>query len=380
MEVSVEPFVPLSDEMLADPYSVYAQLRRDDPVHWHEQLGAWVLLRHADCVQVLADPATFRSDFAVLGQEVPDELLGIQTLDGPEHTAIRHLMLRALRLLDLRGWVAESLVAAEKLIADLDTDDIDFVADLNEPLALASMCLLFGVPDFGDPDRFHAAQQALVLSMDAGLDPSRARPGLEARGYLSAVLARHVADPPRIGLLSMIKTGSNPYLINTLRAAMVAGFLSSSSMLSCAVRTLAEAGLLDGDQPVRVDLTAYNELVRHSGAVQVESRGCAADIVVGGQRLRRGDEVISVLAAANRDPAVFARPDELAFDRSPNPHLGFGRGTHSCVGASIAAGLHVPVLTRLSERYRIAPAGPPTVRRTGTLRGYTSLPLTFDRR
>jgi cytochrome P450 len=71
----VEIFDPLSPEMVKDPYPVYATLRREDPVHRHDGLDAWIVTRYADCVRILQDPTTFGSDFRVIGEEVPDESL-----------------------------------------------------------------------------------------------------------------------------------------------------------------------------------------------------------------------------------------------------------------------------------------------------------------
>ncbi|MBG0814614.1 cytochrome P450 [Planomonospora sp. ID82291] len=372
-------FTPLAPEMLRDPYPRYAELRREAPVQWFEPLRAWLVLRHADCTRVVTDSTTFSNDLAVLGEEPPTAILGLQNLDPPEHTSVRHALVRALKSVDVGIWARESAAHAERLLADADLNGFDFVSEFAEPLSAESMRILFGVPDFGAPDEFHAAQRALVLSMDAGLEPERGAPGVRARDHLSGVLEPWVMRPPKNGLLSGIDIASagrlRRYLVNSLRQILVAGFSSSSSMLGLALKTLAEQGLLDRDEPLAVTPTAYNEVVRHSGAVQVDSRACAQDVELGGRLIRRGDEVVAVIAAANRDPDVFERPDDLVVDRSPNPHLGFGRGVHSCLGTALATALHARVLTTLSERYRVRLDGTPVMRPTATLHGLDRLPV-----
>nr|QRM13816.1 putative cytochrome P450 [Planomonospora sp.] len=372
-------FTPLAPEMLRDPYPRYAELRREAPVQWFEPLRAWLVLRHADCTRVVTDSTTFSNDLAVLGEDPPTEILGLQNLDPPEHTSVRHALVRALKSVDVGVWARESAGHAERLLADADLNGFDFVSEFAEPLSAESMRILFGVPDFGAPDEFHAAQRALVLSMDAGLEPERGAPGVRARDHLSGVLEPWVMRPPKNGLLSGVDIASagrlRRYLVNSLRQILVAGFSSSSSMLGLALKTLIEQGLLDRDEPLAVTPTVYNEVVRHSGAVQVDSRACAQDVELGGQLIRRGDEVVAVIAAANRDPDVFERPDDLVVDRSPNPHLGFGRGVHSCLGTALATVLHAQVLTTLSERYRVRLSGTPVMRPTATLHGLDRLPV-----
>jgi len=60
------------------------------------------------------------------------------------------------------------------------------------------------------------------------------------------------------------------------------------------------------------------------------------DVQLGGSVIPRGDAVVPVLLAANRDPAIFAEPDVFDIGRSPNQHLGFGHGIHYCLGAALA--------------------------------------------
>lgn len=374
----MEIFQPLSPGMLANPYPIYRQLQVEDPVHWHEQLNAWIVTRHADCVRILGDPQTFINDYRKLGEEAPEDILGLQTLDAPEHTVVRHILLDAIRAVDIQTWVKECCALADGILGEVSLERFDFVKEFNEPLALRSMCVFFGIPDYGDEAKFHTAQRDLVLSMDFGLEPARLQPGIEGRRYCTSVLAPYAARPPETGLLSHVDFAAaagplHSYVLNALRQIFVAGFLSSSSTLSCITRTLLEHRLLEGDEPLKVTADVYSELVRHSGAVQVDTRGCAETVTLRGKTVRRGVEVLLVPAAANRDPAAFPDPGELIFTRDSNPHIGFGRGAHACIGAHLAQSLHLAVLAQLAERYRISLMEPPVQRPTGTLRGLNQM-------
>ncbi|QNP75105.1 cytochrome P450 [Streptomyces roseirectus] len=375
---------PLSAEMLADPYPTYRRLREEEPISRHEKLDAWIVTRHSDCARVLREPETYASDFRKIGDPVTPELLSVQTLDAPEHTVLRRAILPALRDLDLKRWVADTRSAAAKLLAEVEGRDFDFVTEFAEPLAVESMCELFGLPFIDDVPRFRDAQRDLVLSMDAGLDASRVEPGIRAREYLSTLIEPWTTTHPDAGLLSGIDTGSvgehRAELVNSLRAIFVAGYSSSSAMFGNALQPLLEHGLLAGDTPPALDGTAFNELVRFNGAVQATSRAVVQDTVLGDRRLRRGEVVVVFLAAANRDPDVFDAPEELRLDRDPNPHLGFGRGVHSCLGTHLALRLATDVVGDFVRQYRVHAVRPPVQRPTATMRGFDELMVRAQRR
>jgi len=381
----MEVFAPLSPEMLADPYAVYKQLRKEDPVHWHEQLNAWIVTRYEDCVRILTDPETFVNDFRKIGEKPEKDILGLQTLDRPEHTRVRHTLLDAMRLVDIASWVIDCCQVADKLLSQVDLASFDFVTEFNQPLALASMCLFFGIPDVGDENEFYRRGRNLLLSMDFGFDHSRIQPGVEARRYMTGLIEPWVSPTPPTGLLSKIDIlaagePNRSYLLNALRQMFVAGFMSSSSTLSCITRTLLEHRLLDQDEPFEVTPLVYNELGRHSGAVQVDTRGATEDVVLSGTRIRKGTEVLLSPASADRDDSIFGSPDDLVLDRSPNPHIAFGRGVHACIGARLALSLHVALLTKISASYRLTMAEQPVQRPTGTLRGLDRMVLTAQPR
>jgi cytochrome P450 len=90
----------------------------------------------------------------------------------------------------------------------------------------------------------------------------------------------------------------------------------------------------------RADLSrlpiAVDELLRYDSPIQLASRVALNDVEVGGVTVQRGATVLTLIGAANRDPAVFADPDSLDIERAPNPHIAFGSGPHLCLGARVA--------------------------------------------
>lgn len=366
--------------MLADPYPVYQVLRAEDPVHWSDRLSAWVLTRYPDCARVVQETGRFASDFRLIGEETPAEILSIQTVDPPEHTAHRQVIVDALKGTDFRAWARQTASYARDLLERADPDGFDFATDFAEPMVAASMCTFFGVELGADPEAYRSAQRDLVLSMDSGLDPGRLQAGLAARRYLSDLIDPKVSqrtyDDGLLGRINFAAAGEDlPYLINSVRTIFVAGHSSAGSMLVNAVHTLLRHGLLSSGPPLRLDATGFNELVRYDGAVQAISRAVLADTEFGGRMIRRGDVAVAVLASANRDAAVFGDPDSLRLDRVDNPHLGFGRGIHACLGTRLALRLGVEVVNALTSRHRVEPAGEPVRRASATVRSLDHLPV-----
>jgi len=387
-ELVTEPdlygFEPLSDQMLADPYAVYARLRRHDPVHWHEGLRGWLVASHSGCTTVLDSPQTYINDFRRVGEPERVEELGVQTLDGVEHAEARQAILAALRKLDVRTW-------AQKCVSDVleghrwqADEPFNFVSDVVDPVTQRSIVELFGIPWVeDDTTTYQAALRALVLGMDAGLQPARRTPKLKARAYVTDLLEPWITSPPKDSpvlreihrALSMASGQAEANAIrNSVRMTFFAGIMSPGSTLACIWRTLLEARLLDADEPLVLDRTSYAELVRHSGGVQVDARACVHDISLDGHLIRRGQDVLILTASANRDETVFDGAEELNLSRSNNPHLGFGRGAHSCVGARVAQTLHINLVNSISSRFRFRMAGTPVPRPSGTLRGFDHLP------
>ena len=367
-------FAPLSDRMLADPHPVYARLRAEDPVHWHQQLGAWVLTRHEDCTRVLKDTTTFGSDPRALGKPLPEQVLSVQTLDPPDHTAVRHRFLAAIRRQEAAGWAENVRRVADELVRDA-TGAVDLVTDIAEPLALRAVCALYGVPLPNDHEELRAASRTLVLGMDSGLAPERRAPSLAARETLNEMIERWRDTARPGGVLAAVRA-EDRVLRNSLRAVFDAGYSTTANLLGNAVAWLLADGPRDG-AVLALDLRGAEELLRLTGPVQVVSRHCTADVELRGRHLTRGDVVIVVLAGANRDPEVFPSPDKADFARSPNPHLALGRGTHSCFGGHLGRQVLLALLNALSTLTRLEPAGAPVRRPTATQRGLDHLPVTL---
>jgi cytochrome P450 len=171
--------------------------------------------------------------------------------------------------------------------------------------------------------------------------------------------------------------------VGTLMITVMGGLSTTNAALTSvfahAARTPGlEQHLRDSDW-TRQEL---DEFLRFEPPVGSLARTVTKDTELAGQPLRAGDTVLLHFAAANRDEAVFAAPDDLQLDREKNPHLSFGLGNHRCIGSNLGR-LQIQIgsaelLARI-EDIRLA-EGTVLERETGTGSGWTSLPVTFRRR
>lgn len=379
---------PLAPAVIADPYRFYRRLREEDPVYRHDFLDSWVVTGHAQCRQVLGDTTHFGSDFRRVGIEIPDTQLSVQSLDPPEHVAIRHLLVSALHE-QPPGTVREQFAeTAARQLSELSgrAGPVDLVSGFARPVALRTITGFLGVPP-PDGARFEQWSNAIVRSMDAGIEPDRAEPGNRARAELSRLVAGWLADADEGGFLGAARRGAREQgvpaavLANSMRAVLHAGYESVSRLLGAVLaRLVRQPELLSTTEGADVDDALVDELVRLDGPVQADARVCVRDHPVGDRAVRRGDVLVLFIAAANRDPAVFPDPDAVRLTRRRGLHLAFGRGAHACLGAGLAALQLREVLGALRRSgLRLAPAGPATYEPTATLRGLADLPVSVRR-
>jgi len=171
---------------------------------------------------------------------------------------------------------------------------------------------------------------------------------------------------------------SSDELITNLLGMLVAGHETTTNLIGNGLTSLldqpSELARLRAEPSLLP--TALEELLRFEPAGSTNARVAIEDFEVGGVPIPQGSMLMAMLAAANRDPSVFAEPDRLDVGRSKNPHQTFGGGIHSCIGAPLA---------RLEGRiaFELLLARYPKIERSGdavwhdriNVRGLASLPL-----
>jgi cytochrome P450 len=345
----------------ADPYGRYRRLRELDPVHFNPHVGMWFLTRHASCVAVLRD----RRFSAELGQGVrrrerrlPPSML---TSDPPEHGRLRRPAGEAFgeRAADAFRPRVERLV--DELLDALQAgEEVDLVASFTEVLSVRLLAELLGVPE-QDRERFRENALAAAPNLDPLAPPDEQERGTAAAESLAdlfrGLLARRGSGAGVLGALATATRArgdvSSEELVATCTLLVVGGQEPLAALVANGVLALLrhpdELRRLRED--TSVDRTAVDELLRFDSPIQFAARVARADVDVGGRTIRRGDAVVALLGAANRDPAVFADPDRLDLARRPNPHLTFGAGPHLCLGAPLTRVAGRAALTTLVRRF-----------------------------
>jgi cytochrome P450 len=238
------------------------------------------------------------------------------------------------------------------------------------------------MPDLA-PEAYFSIFFRLTRAMDSALDPDRHDAGVGATRELNDLIAgaESSAEPRSVihelHAIPGVAQMPVPYVRNTISATFNAAYSTAySSMGSFLVLALERPGLARQIIATGNVSTGVQELLRFTSPAQSTRRYAAEDTVIGDVVIRQNDPILTLMAAANRDPEVFERPDDLVLDRSPNPHLAFGEGPHYCVGARPAGEFLGQFVERLADwEFKLVPAGAIAWLDTFTLRCLDQLPV-----
>ena len=381
-----------SRRLLANPYPIYRRLQTRDPVHRSRLIKGWVLSRHEDIDAVLRDSRRFGNDRAStqdanlrFDSEEPRSML---YRDPPDHTRLRSLVSKAFTPRAVRALRPRVEKIADDLLDSLDgADSFDVIDAIAYPLPVAVICEMLGVPQ-EDRGPFREWSNDASLSIEPLLDDRRVATSKDTlsklRDYFSDLAERRRADPGEdlVSVLTQIEDEGDRLSHLELQLMLVLLLVAGNET----TRNLVGNGLLallrNPEQLDRLrrepDLIgpAVEELTRYDSPVQIDGRSVREDTEVGGVPMERGQYLMLLLGAANRDPEAFDDPDVLDVSRERNPHLGFGRGIHHCLGAPLARMEAEVMLGKLLERFpNVRLAGTPLRRRQIVLRGLSSLPV-----
>jgi cytochrome P450 len=166
---------------------------------------------------------------------------------------------------------------------------------------------------------------------------------------------------------------------------LVAGNETTTNLITNSVRILIEKPELQDqlrENPSLIPSFIEESLRYYSPVMSLPSRFATRDVELGGQQIKKGDQVIAWLGSANRDEAKFPNADQFIMDRSPNQHLGFGWGIHFCLGAPLArleAQVALSALISRLPNIKLAEGTELTPIRAVLVYGVKELPITFDK-
>jgi cytochrome P450 len=339
-----------------DPYPAYHAARRQAPVQWNEQLGAHLVLSHEHATAVLrgpewsSDPRNSPQLLASLGEGPGSGLWGRSLLmsDPPAHTRLRSSVNRFFTpraVQRIRGRVAAIVDSAFAPLAE--GGPIELMGELAYPIPLAVIAELF---DVGLEGAELLSSETPTLARMLELDPTPEE--LEAIStaamtvmlFLVPVVAQRRVDPGEDLLSALIHPPDGGVALETdeiitmCLLLLAAGHETTANLIGNGTLALFEHPEELNWLTRHPDLSAQavEELLRYDAPVQVASRVARDDLVLGGAAVRKGEQALVVLGAANRDPTRHTDPDRLDLTRTGPSHLAFGNGPHFCVGAGLA--------------------------------------------
>lgn len=383
----------LSPEVRANPYPVYAELRRNRPVTELEPAGMWAISRCEDVLSVIKNPQLFSSEgFKPVWQP---EWLGYNpiansmlVMDGPEHTQLRKLVSRAFGGSAIQGLESRMREFARQRCEEMAArGEVDVVSQFALPLPAFVIGELLGL----DTSLHMHFKRWSDDFMSVGPVPqgpehvSRVRTTVaDLSSYLNEVIASRRREP-REDLVTHLTQAevdgqrlSDAQILDFLVLLLLAGLETTSHLLANSVLFLSERpdilGALRADPGL---MPAFiEEMLRYDSPVHAIPRITTSEVVLSGVKLPPGTLVLALIGSANRDESRYTDPDEFNLRRQ-QPGISFGQGIHFCLGVHLARMEARVGLEAVVSRFHrlIRPPVELTWNRAITVRGPEVLPM-----
>lgn len=322
-------------KFLLNPFSWYAQMRREAPVHYDEAKRSWSVFRYADVQRVLSEWQTFSSKIP----HPPEQQHLTESLnytDPPKHRSLRSLVQGVFTPRRIESMAPRITEITHDLIEQIKRkDQVDLIHDFSSPLPVTAIAEILGVPtqDWEDFKRWSdgvvvldpVALQALADYFQQLIDWRRSHP---TDDLVSDLISAHDAEAKLTA----------KELIDFCIVLLVGGNETTTNLIANAVLCLHEHP--NQAQRLREDRSllpsAIEEVLRYRSPVTSMARYTTVDTLIGEQVISAGQMVEAWMASANRDELHFEQADRFIIDRQLNDHVAFGYGIHFCIGATLA--------------------------------------------
>lgn len=344
-----------SAAFFSDPYPTLRRLREESPIYYSQSAQSF-LLTHATMIEAAAQDPSFSCRrleqlFDGVGllrsSETSRRLVEVWSRcasfqDDPRHTLVRRIIQKGLSSETLDAMRPRFATFAPTLLDTLRDGEVDVITAFAAPLADFTLCEMFAIPL---TERAEFLRLCASLNEPSSPDPSREeieeaeRNCLKLMDYLNDLVAERLRRPGHDVVSRMVAVEDrNAELVGEAAIQCLqlsaAGGLTVRNQLGNAIlaflrhpeelhRLQNEPGLLP---------RAIEETLRYEPATLSFSRLCIRDTKLAGQEVAKGQSVTLVLAAVNRDPALFPDADRFDITRTPNKHVAFGVGRHYCPG------------------------------------------------
>ena len=390
---------PANLSLMDDPWPHYARLREGAPrqVVLNGVLTTLVA-SYVDAVAVFRDVAHFSSaPRTIPGSEHLDLFGGAPLMtftDPPLHDRLRQIVNRHFLPASIRAYRPQVQSLVNQLLDQIaDQPEFDLVPTFTERLPLMAVIGFMGAPPEDYPlfKTWNLAQMELgAVAPGGGLPASVVKARAEQKRYAAELVEQRRRQPLAEDLLSsIIRAYDNGMLNDTELLPMIFGIIQAGDETTA--NTLANgirAFLTNPDQLTllkqkpALSAGAAEEIMRYCSSLQLMPRFATHGAQVAGVAIEEGNPALIMMAAANRDPAKFERPDKFDITRHPNEHLGFGEGIHFCIGAHLSRLEMTTAITTLFERFprlRLADReAKPVLKGSMLVRGIAELRVRID--
>jgi len=318
----------------ADPYSRYRALRENDPVHWSEPAGAWIVTRFADVRELLVDNRF--AHWTETLENAPSPFLRslarwLWLLHPRSNSRLRELV-HPLFTSAAAEALRPEIGRRARVLASRLSSSTDVMTGIAGPLSMFVAARLLGIPDEKAPE-FYSVADDVMTDIEALFNGSASSSIARFAECIASIGTRENF----LGALAGAEIDSDDIL-----AFVILFLFAAQENIKSFIGNAAVALTRDGsawralqNAPSMIP-AAIDEILRFDSPVQFVALRAREDVPIHGRRIRAGDSVFAGIAAANRDPETFHDPDRLDFRRTGAAHLSFGAGAFYCIGAAHA--------------------------------------------
>jgi cytochrome P450 len=396
----------MTPEGRVDPYPLYAAARELGPVRRLNGLPALLCTGYAEINAVLRDPAFGKEEFDALPEEwraalsplgaMETTMRSILSTNPPDHRRVRSLISSAFTQRRIAGLAPAIARMSDALLDDLAAlgaggRPVDFIENVAVRLPVTVICELLGVPE-ADRYRFRPLAKELTVVLELLEDSTDLGPAdaavAQLRAYLTELAEQRRKEPQDDLISALVQVNdahdgrlSDGELVANAVLLLVAGFETTMNLIGNGLFLGFEhPEVLARVRAGEIAVAEFvEEILRYDSPVQLTSRYALTDGALAGEEpVAKGEQVLLLVGAANRDARRFERADEFDPTRPDNVPLSFGAGIHYCLGQGLARLEAQIIFEKLFARFpEIAAAGPAERRDRLVLRGYERLPVTL---
>ncbi|WP_421936181.1 cytochrome P450 [Phenylobacterium sp.] len=360
----------IDPEFRTDPYPRLADLQARCPVRHDPVLESVVVTGYENVRGIVNDRSLWRNPargnpralFSRVSEGSGDRPLSILFMDDPDHARVRGPLTQAFYKRAAKMKPQTETIVDEVLDSLSGRAAFDIIADYGVPVPILVIAAVLGI----EKERlreFREWSEGIILSLNALRTPEQDQQLMVAAQALDAFFAEAMAERrarPRDDLITdMVQLQaagaqlSDEEVSVNLQSLLVGGNLTTTDLIGNGVRAFLthpeQLAALKADP--KLIAMAVEEILRWDPPITMTSRIASCPMEVGGEAVSEKEAMITVLRAANRDPAIYESPERFDITRKHVPHMAFGGGAHICIGAPLARMEGQVALWKLFERF-----------------------------